>query len=540
VRKPLTALIVIGALGLLLAPTAAPRRVDAASPLRLNVGALGNIGSLDPRHGDSTIAREVWNLQYPTLTSLDPQSLDPVPGLAAAWSPAPRGRGWIYNLRPGVAWSDGQPLTADDVVYSLDHARDDNWPYATGMLSNLSVREVNTHSVEVTSTSARVHDSFPGLLLHVVPAHVFEQTPDVEANLTALGVSSGTWHVVAKSPDSVELDATSATGGPPVRQIVFHTYSSPGSLIDALAHEHADVISGLPDSDIGRLEALSHVTVDHAGDGTQYLLFDYFPDARVRQAVSLAIDRTELVVKAVNGVGTPSVVPTLALGASWALDDETEQSLTSSLDAQPTRAKQLLASVGSRARTLTMLSPHDPAGARVSALVRGSLAAVGIDTTAASIGSVAPDLSLQHLTISDDPREALTSLPCDICPAKLREYTAATDATTQLDTAHEMLQRATSGAAVVGLFQPDTLQAFRTDRLTGFLPTPQRSSLVVFGPTVSQYSALSAAPPPPGEGSSNTTYAIGAVIVLALCAAAYAAAAWIRRRFATSKENDEG
>src|SRR5207237_6448532 len=90
--------------------------------LRLTVGTLGSIGSLDPRTGTSQIAHEVWNLQYPTLTTLDPKTLDPAPGLAQAWTPAPNGRGWIYTLRPGLQWSDGQPVATTDVAASFSQA----------------------------------------------------------------------------------------------------------------------------------------------------------------------------------------------------------------------------------------------------------------------------------------------------------------------------------------------------------------------------------------------------------------------------------
>ena len=544
-RKPLaalasvTVLVMMGALALLVVPAGSAPRAGAAAPLRLTVGTLGNIGSLDPRHGDSTIAREVWNIQYPTLTALDPQSLDPAPGLAAAWSPVARGRGWTYNLRLDLVWSDGHPLTAADVVYSFDHARDDHWPYATGMLDTLKARAVNPHTVEVTTASARARDPFPGLLLHIVPQHVFEHVSDLESSVAQLGVSVGAWHIVTKAPDSVELDATSAASGPTVRQLVFRTYSSADALISALGHKQVDVISGVPDADIGRLEQLSNVTVNHASDGTQYVLYDYLPDARARQAISMAIDRTELVTKAVDGVGTPGVVPVLTSGSDWSLDDTTVQSLTASLDAQPGRAKQIVTSDAAlQGRMLSFVTPTDPAGARVASLVRSALAAAGVRTEGApsTVAYESLDLSLQHLTIGTDPTAALNTLNCTTCGATFRRFSASTDFATQLADAHEMLQRATSEAGVVGLFQPDTLQAFRTDTLTGFLPQPQQRSLVVFGPTVARYGALMAAPPPPGEGSSNATYAVGAVIVLALCAAAYAGAVWIRRRFAISKE----
>ena len=71
-----------------------------AAPRCVTVGTLGTIGSLDPRHGNSAIAHEeVWNLQYPTLTALDPKTLDPTTDVASGWSPAKGGRGWIYTVR---------------------------------------------------------------------------------------------------------------------------------------------------------------------------------------------------------------------------------------------------------------------------------------------------------------------------------------------------------------------------------------------------------------------------------------------------------
>jgi peptide/nickel transport system substrate-binding protein len=534
VRRATLALVAIAALALL--PAAGMAGTDTVTrPLRLTVGTLGPIGSLDLRHGTSEVAKEVWNLQYPTLTALDPTTLDPAPGLAAAWTPAPGGKGWIYKLRPGLTWSDGQPLTAADVVYSIDTARDEHWPYATGMVEELRARALNANSVEVTSKHA--NGPPPGLLLHVVPAHVFSKVGDLDTKVAQLGVADGTWHVVSKTADSVELDTTTAPAGPPLRQIVFRTYPSAGTLIDALAHQQVDVISGVPYSDIGRLEALPNVTVDHAGDGTQYVLFDYLRDERARQAVSLAIDRTDLVAKTVDGVGTPGVVPVVASGASWALDDSTVQSLTQSLDAQPDRARQLFAATP-RVTKLTLVAPTDPTSRRVAAYLHRALRAVGVETTAGSTFDPALSLELQRLAITPDPAPLVATLTCDVCTAKFRQYSAATDGTTKVDAAHAMLHAAVAQATVVGLFEPDTLQAFRSYKFVGFLPEPQNPSLVVFGPTVAQYSELSAAPPPPGEGSSNVTYAIGAVIVLALCAGAYAGAVRMRRRFALPEETN--
>jgi ABC-type transport system substrate-binding protein len=322
-------------------------RAAPAELLRMRVGTLGTIGSLDPRTGDSTIAREVWKIQYQTLTAVDPVTRDPTAGVAIAWNPLPNGHGWTYELRPNLAWSDGKLVTADDVVYSLDHARDDHWPYARGLLDGLSARAVDKHTVVVTSRSAS--PSLPGLLLHVVPAHVFSKYTGIGNDTVALGVGDGPWHVVSKSADAVELGVLGRPGGPPLDQIVFRSYPNTDALIDALSRGDVDVIANVSDSEVDRLHQLNDVTVNPGPD------------------------------------------------------------------AEETR----------------------------------------------------------------------------------------------------------------------TVEAFRTDNVTGFLPEPARPSLVVFGPSVKQYSGIVAAHLPPGEQLSNVTYAIAAAVLLALCVTAYFVVARLRRRYVT-------
>ncbi|MDQ1481507.1 MAG: peptide/nickel transport system substrate-binding protein, partial [Actinomycetota bacterium] len=259
-----------------------------------------------------------------------------------AWTPLPNGHGWRYELRPGLTWSDGKPVTATDVVYSLDHARDDHWRSAGDTLDGLTARALDAHTVAIT---ARTFTSLlPGLRLNVVPAHVYAKVSNVNDDTAALGVADGAWHVVSKSASSVELGVLGRPGGPPLDQIVFRSYASAGALIGALSRGDVDVISGVPTADINRLHSLDDITV--------------------------------------NPVGR-------------------------------------------------------------------------------------------------------------------------------------------------------TVQAFRIDHVTGFLPEPERPSLIVFGPTVGQYLGIVAASRPPGEQLSNVTYAMGAVVLVVLFVAAYWIVARLRRRFVT-------
>ena len=154
---------------LFLLPVAAVAPIAAAGPVRLTIGVIGPIGSLDPATATSAVAREVWQLQYPTLTTFAPSPLDVVPGLADAWTATPDGRGFVYTLRPAT-WTDGQPVTATDVVSSLDRARDGHWPYAAGMVEGLSAIALDPSTVQVTSSNP--HRALPVLPLHVFPRRV--------------------------------------------------------------------------------------------------------------------------------------------------------------------------------------------------------------------------------------------------------------------------------------------------------------------------------------------------------------------------------
>jgi ABC-type transport system substrate-binding protein len=475
---------------LLVAPPA-----RAADPLRLTVGTIGTIGALDPRTGTSDVAQEVWNLQYPTLTTLDPKTLDPAPGLANSWSPAPSGAAWVYTLRPGVEWSDGRPVTAADVVASVERGGG-------------SARALNDREIEIAG-------AVPGALVNIAPQHVLDAVPDLDGDLRALGVGAGPWHVTARTESSVQLDARREA--PALRQIVFRTYPNVDSLLSALDRGEVDVVSGLPYAEAERVGALPGVTVNHAPDGTQYVLESSLSDARARRAISQAIDRTDLVAKSVGGIGTPGVVPILAPGAAFAPDDAVQQRLAAALDARPGRARELLAEADLPDRPLRLAAPGDALSRRVVEYLVGALDAVGISVEAVDDGP--SDLRLVRSSTRDNG--VRSGAVRSATPVGYPERVAQLQA---------RAERLAAGAQTVGLFEPDTLQAFRSDNVTGWLRAPQVRSLVVFGPSMSQYSQLVAAPPPPGEEASTATYVVGAIGVLALCGIAFGVAAWIRRR----------
>ena len=120
------------------APSAMPIAGAASGgDVTMTVGLLQDMSSPNVAIGYLVPEFDVWNLQYATLTdkaaddfATDPRSGRVVGGL--------RRRADLHvHLREGLQWSDGEPLTADDVAYTINRSRDEEWPNHYATVANL-------------------------------------------------------------------------------------------------------------------------------------------------------------------------------------------------------------------------------------------------------------------------------------------------------------------------------------------------------------------------------------------------------------------
>jgi peptide/nickel transport system substrate-binding protein len=85
---------------------------------RLTLVTAGAPRTFNPLLAQDAVSDEAVRLIFGSLVNLDLTTLEPKPGLAESWSVKPDGKTWTFKLRPGLRWSDGVPLTADDVVFT--------------------------------------------------------------------------------------------------------------------------------------------------------------------------------------------------------------------------------------------------------------------------------------------------------------------------------------------------------------------------------------------------------------------------------------
>jgi ABC-type transport system substrate-binding protein len=478
----------------------------AAGPLRLTIGVIGPIGAVDPARATTPAAREVLPLQYPALTAFSLDALDVVPGLAESWTPAASGTGFVYTLRAG-AWSDGKPITAADVVASLEHARDENWPYADGALRDLRARALDDRNVEVTSTDGL--GALPALPLHVLP------------NGAAADVSSGDFRAVSRADGELTMEVVDRPGRPALDQIVFRSYSDAPDLRTALQHGDVDIAAGAPTGEYDALRAVPHATVVHASDGDQWVLDLRLADRDLREAIALGVDRDRLVQDAVDGVGRIATVPVFARAADWQLPSNEVDALSAEHAFAPARARALVDRLPERP-TVTIAVPEGGTARRVADGVIASLHDVGIRVRRASPGTA--DMELLRRDPTDDPTAALRAFTCGqglhcdpAFDAAFATFTTG-DVAMRHDAVQEMTRLLTSDATEIPLFAPDELQAFRTDNVTGMLREPEQVRLVTFWPSVQQYREMVAGAPAASEELPTSTFAALAIGVAAVAA----------------------
>ena len=161
-------------------PTPVPRRGGTAS-----IGIIGDLRQLNPAFGGATLQGAIFRPVVEGLFDFDGQG-QPRPLLAE--SVPTRGRGIsddgttiIIRLRQGVAWEDGKPFTADDVVFTLAAGKNPNNPFADEVAAAYrtirAADALDPYTVRLTLTAPG--SDFLRAFAPVFPAHLFNGVTDL-------------------------------------------------------------------------------------------------------------------------------------------------------------------------------------------------------------------------------------------------------------------------------------------------------------------------------------------------------------------------
>ncbi|HEY5924367.1 MAG TPA: ABC transporter substrate-binding protein [Kofleriaceae bacterium] len=327
---------------------------------------------------------------YEPLEIYNPMTAQYTPWLATGHTWSPDLLRLSFALRPGVRWSDGAPFSADDVVYTFEllrkHAALD-LGYVWGFIE--SVRALDPLTVEVTFQRPYI----PGLadLAHqpIVPRHIWRDVADplIFANPTPVGTGPFT-EVVGFSDQVYELGRNPhywQAGRPKVSSIRFLAYPSNDQANLALVEGEVDWAGNFVPA-VDRTFVARDREHHHAWSplvGNMVLLYANtkrppLDDARVRKALSMAIDRERLVDVAMYGMTRPADATGLTDGyAAWR-DEAAGRATWMAHD--PDAAVRLLDEAGARRLSfdIEVVSGWSD-WVRAAQLVARDLQAIGID-----------------------------------------------------------------------------------------------------------------------------------------------------------------
>ncbi len=265
-----------------------------------------DLDSLDPGARNRLSDFSLLSNLYEPLVVTD-ANLSPRPALAVRWS-NPDALTWLFELRPGVRFQDGQPLTAEDVVWSFERLLGSRGLEMSGYVSSIrSVRARDGKTVEIR-TAAPV-----GILLNKLRFVLVVRRGDDSPALSGRVNGTGPYRLVSwKRGETLNLERNEAYWGPrPAlgRVKIVLNRSADVALQDFLSGRSLFVQSNAKSTEIALRRETGVELRRNSSVSVKFLYFDVAPDTstdviggknpfrdvRVRRAVSLAIDRAELV-----------------------------------------------------------------------------------------------------------------------------------------------------------------------------------------------------------------------------------------------------
>lgn len=205
---------------------------------------VGKVNSLNPLFASTKSEKVLSKLMFATLSTIDYSGHVGL-GLAASITPDDVGKVWTVTLKPNLKWSDGEPITLDDVLYTVNLTKDAT--INTIYSSNFSGVTVERQDDAVVFTLPSSYADFASTLnIPILPSHILaEVAPSkvLEHSFSSNPVTSGaftfnaTQNLTTDGEKIVYLTANPAyyKGYPMLNSFAIHTYASNEEIVDALS-----------------------------------------------------------------------------------------------------------------------------------------------------------------------------------------------------------------------------------------------------------------------------------------------------------------
>ncbi|HYP41218.1 MAG TPA: peptide ABC transporter substrate-binding protein [Chloroflexia bacterium] len=382
---------------------------------------------INPLLAASDSDKDLTHLIFSGLTRVDEHG-EIVPDLASGWEVSPNGQVYTFTLKPGLRWHDGQPLTADDVLFTLRLLQAPDFPGDSTLAQPWRTVAIDAPTRQTLRLTLPAPNAafLQHTTLGILPSHLWSSVKVSEMQLSDLNLyptGAGPWRNVARRPTlsdapglGEDLPGTPVPGSVPlsegmilepnpyhvptaqrnVSRIWFRLYPTFGAALTGFRMGEAHGLGHIPVDSLAEVQGIEGVTLHKQALARYSMLIlnarsPLLDRVETRQALYLAIDRQAIASdSAIDGTSAHGPV----LPQSWAYDP------TLPLHGyNPQEAQRLLDSAGWAASgpgglrvrdgvtlTLVLAANQDvPANVVVAQKIEGYLRQVGVDVKLALV-----------------------------------------------------------------------------------------------------------------------------------------------------------
>jgi peptide/nickel transport system substrate-binding protein len=298
--------------------------------------------------------RDLTALIFNGLTRLNEQG-EIIPDLASSWKISDEGKTYTFYLREGVRWHDGVPVSADDIVFTIEAIQDPDFP---GSLDLAALwKGVEVKKLDDTTIEFRLAESFAPFLsyttLGILPTHIFAATPISELNKSPFNsnpIGTGPFRFKEASADQVLLESNKEyfRGQPYLSQVVFRFYHDIPTALMALRQKEIQGLllhpTEVTSDELANLSTSQRWNIYISPRSSYVMLYlnltnPLFQDKEVRQALMYSLDRQQIIDGPIQGQGVIAHSPIVP--DTWAYNADVKQ-----YDFDPEQASTLLSQAG--------------------------------------------------------------------------------------------------------------------------------------------------------------------------------------------------
>jgi len=340
-------------------PVSTPFLPEAAPGGIYTEALIGSMGRLNPMlDWNNPADRDINRLIFSGLIRFDAHGL-PQPDLAESWGTSSDGTLYNFSIRPNAVWHDGQPVTADDVIFTIELIK------SAGSLFPQDIKDlwsgIEVKRLDDKTLQFKLSEPFAPFLDYatfgVLPKHLLESVPadqlaTAEFNLKPVGTGPYKFDHIVTSGGQISGVALTVNENyylPKafIEQVIFRFYPNSASALDAYQQGEVLGISQLTSDVLQKAlmePTLSVYTSRLPQMGLVFLNLNnpsvpFLQDEKIRRALLLGMNRNRIVSRIMQGQAIVADGPILP--GSWAYYDQIEH-----LDYDPDAAAALLKGEG--------------------------------------------------------------------------------------------------------------------------------------------------------------------------------------------------